>query len=138
MLYEGPSWSGSSKGGGTEEAGFPEGGEKGQEGVGGPLPGAHGESGWGQEEKATRLGSIANCVMDHFCKIYMKFLIMLVVILKIVKKLLKLNFSLRIIRALLPIIIRLLHPQHLGGIWIGQDQNRLPLAPLNEFSEPWC
>ena len=33
---------------------------------------------------------------------------------------------------------RLLHPQHLEGIWIGQDQQRLPLAPLNEFPEPWC
>ena len=33
---------------------------------------------------------------------------------------------------------RLLHPQHLDGIWIGQDQYRLPLAPLNEFPEPWC
>ena len=33
---------------------------------------------------------------------------------------------------------RLLHLQHLGGIWIGQDQYRLPLAPLNEFPEPWC
>ena len=35
-------------------------------------------------------------------------------------------------------IIRLLHLQHLNGIWIGQDQYRLPLAPLNEFPEPWC
>ena len=34
--------------------------------------------------------------------------------------------------------IRLLHPQHLDGIWIGQDQYRLPLAPLNEFPERWC
>ena len=34
--------------------------------------------------------------------------------------------------------IRSLHPQHLDGIWIGQDQYRLPLAPLNEFPEPWC
>ena len=33
---------------------------------------------------------------------------------------------------------RLLHPQRLDGIWIGQDQYRLPLAPLNEFPEPWC
>ena len=33
---------------------------------------------------------------------------------------------------------RLLHPQHLDGIWIGQNQYRLPLAPLNEFPEPWC
>ena len=33
---------------------------------------------------------------------------------------------------------RLLHPQHLDGIWIGQDQYRLPLAPLNDFPEPWC
>ena len=32
---------------------------------------------------------------------------------------------------------KLLHPQHLGGIGIGQDQYRLPLAPLNEFPEPW-
>ena len=35
-------------------------------------------------------------------------------------------------------ITRLLHPQHLDGIWIGQDQYRLPLAPLYEFPEPWC
>ena len=34
--------------------------------------------------------------------------------------------------------IRLLHPQHLDGIWIGQDQYRLHLAPINEFPEPWC
>ena len=34
--------------------------------------------------------------------------------------------------------IRLLHPQHLDRIWIGQDQYRLPLAPLNEFPEPCC
>ena len=33
---------------------------------------------------------------------------------------------------------RLLHPKHLDGIWIGQDQYRLPLAPLNEFPDPWC
>ena len=33
---------------------------------------------------------------------------------------------------------RLLHPQHLDGIWIRQDQCRLPLAPLNEYPEPWC
>ena len=33
---------------------------------------------------------------------------------------------------------RLLHPQHLDGIWIGQNQYRLPLAPLNEYPEPWC
>ena len=32
---------------------------------------------------------------------------------------------------------RLLHPQHLVGIWIGQDQYRLPLATLNEIPEPW-
>ena len=31
------------------------------------------------------------------------------------------------------ISIRLLHPHYLDGIWIGQDQYRLPLAPLNEF-----
>ena len=55
----------------------------------------------GQEEKATRLGSIANYVMDNFRNIYMKFLIMFVAILKIVKKLLKFNFSLRISKALL-------------------------------------
>ena len=70
---KGPSWSGSSKGGGTEEAGLPEGGGKGQERVGSPLPGAHEESGWGQEGKATRLGSITNRVMDYFCNIYVKF-----------------------------------------------------------------
>ena len=29
-------------------------------------------------------------------------------------------------------VSRLLHPQHLDGIWIGQDLYRLPLAPLNE------
>ena len=33
---------------------------------------------------------------------------------------------------------RLLHPQHLDGIWIGQNQYRLPLAPLTEYPEPWC
>ena len=33
---------------------------------------------------------------------------------------------------------RLLHPQHLDRNWIGQNQYRLPLAPLNEFPEPWC
>ena len=33
---------------------------------------------------------------------------------------------------------RLLHPQHLDGIWIGQDQCRVPLAPLNEFPEACC
>ena len=32
----------------------------------------------------------------------------------------------------------LLHPQHLGGIWIGLNQYRLPLAPLNEYPKPWC
>ena len=25
-----------------------------------------------------------------------------------------------------------------GGIWIGQNQYRLPLAPLNQYPEPWC
>ena len=28
---------------------------------------------------------------------------------------------------------RLLHPQHLDRIWIGQDQYRMPLAPLSEY-----
>ena len=32
---------------------------------------------------------------------------------------------------------RLLHPQHLDGIWIGQDQYRMPLASLSEYPEPW-
>ena len=32
---------------------------------------------------------------------------------------------------------RLLHPQHLDGIWIGQNQYRLPYAPLSEYPEPW-
>ena len=32
---------------------------------------------------------------------------------------------------------RLLHPQHFDGIWIRQDQYRMPLAPLSEYSEPW-
>ena len=32
---------------------------------------------------------------------------------------------------------RLLHPQHLDGIWIGQDQYRMPLAPLSEYPEAW-
>ena len=32
---------------------------------------------------------------------------------------------------------RLLHPKHLDGIWIGQDQYRMPLAPLGEYPEPW-
>ena len=25
----------------------------------------------------------------------------------------------------------------LDGIWIGQDQCRMPLAPLSEYPEPW-
>ena len=29
----------------------------------------------------------------------------------------------------LSLLTRLLHPKHLDGIWIGQDQYRLPLAP---------
>ena len=33
--------------------------------------------------------------------------------------------------------IRLLHPKRLDRIWIGQNQYRLPLAPLNEYPEPW-
>ena len=33
--------------------------------------------------------------------------------------------------------IRLLHPQHLDGIWIGLIQYRLPYAPLSEYPEPW-
>ena len=36
------------------------------------------------------------------------------------------------------ILPKLLDPQHLGGIWVGKDQYRLPLAPLNDFPEPWC
>ena len=36
------------------------------------------------------------------------------------------------------ILPKLLHPQHLDGIWVGQDQYRLPLGPLDEFPEPWC
>ena len=32
--------------------------------------------------------------------------------------------------------IRLLHPQHLDGIRIGQDQYRMPLASLSEYQEP--
>ena len=32
---------------------------------------------------------------------------------------------------------RFLQPRPLGGIWIGQNQYRLPLAPLNEYPEPW-
>ena len=36
------------------------------------------------------------------------------------------------------VITRLLHPQHLDENWIRQNQYRLPLAPLNEFPEPWC
>ena len=31
---------------------------------------------------------------------------------------------------------RLLHPQHLDGIWIGQDQYRMPLASLSEYPNP--
>ena len=31
---------------------------------------------------------------------------------------------------------RLLHPQHLDEIWIGQDQYRMPLASLSEYPEP--
>ena len=34
--------------------------------------------------------------------------------------------------------IRLLHSQHLDKIWIGQNQYRLPLAPLSKYPEPWC
>ena len=34
------------------------------------------------------------------------------------------------------VVIRLLHPKHLDGIWIGQDQYRMPLAPLSEYPEP--
>ena len=30
------------------------------------------------------------------------------------------------------------HAQHLYRIWIGQNQYRLPLVPLNEYTEPWC
>ena len=48
------------------------------------------------------------------------------------------NFIYQFLKVLLNLHIRLLHPQHLGGIWIGQNQYRLPLAPLNEFPEPWC
>ena len=33
--------------------------------------------------------------------------------------------------------IRLFHPQHLDGIWIGQNQCRLPYAPLSKYPEPW-
>ena len=33
--------------------------------------------------------------------------------------------------------LRLLHPQYLDKIWIGQDQYRMPLAPLSEYPEPW-
>ena len=33
--------------------------------------------------------------------------------------------------------IRLLHPQYLDGIWIGQDQYRMPLTPLSEYPEAW-
>ena len=32
---------------------------------------------------------------------------------------------------------RLLHPQHLDGIWIGQDQYRMPLNSLSDYPEPW-
>ena len=32
---------------------------------------------------------------------------------------------------------RLLHPQHLDGIWIGLIHYRLPYAPLSEYPEPW-
>ena len=32
---------------------------------------------------------------------------------------------------------RLLHPQHLDGIWTGQTQCRLPYTPLSEYPEPW-
>ena len=30
-----------------------------------------------------------------------------------------------------------LHPQYLDGIWIGQDEYRMPLVPLSEYPEPW-
>ena len=32
---------------------------------------------------------------------------------------------------------RLLHPQHLDGIWIGLIHYRLPYAPVSEYPEPW-
>ena len=32
---------------------------------------------------------------------------------------------------------RLLDPQHLKRIWIGQEQYMMPLAPLCEYPEPW-
>ena len=32
---------------------------------------------------------------------------------------------------------RLLHPQHLDGIWTGQTQYRLPYDTLIEYPEPW-
>ena len=32
---------------------------------------------------------------------------------------------------------RLLHPKKINGIWIGQDQYRMPLGPLSEYPEPW-
>ena len=42
------------------------------------------------------------------------------------------------VRLLRRLQTRLLQPQHLGRIWIGQNQYMLLLAPLNEFPEPWC
>ena len=42
-----------------------------------------------------------------------------------------LNALMLMLNELMLMLIRLLHPQHLHGIWIGQNQYRLPLAPLN-------
>ena len=32
---------------------------------------------------------------------------------------------------------RLLHPQHLGGVWSGLMPYRLPFDTLSEYPEPW-
>ena len=32
--------------------------------------------------------------------------------------------------------VRLLHPQHLDGIWLGLTPYRVPLDTLSEYSEP--
>ena len=33
--------------------------------------------------------------------------------------------------------IRLLHLQHLGGIWSGLMPYSMPFSPLSEYPEPW-
>ena len=41
------------------------------------------------------------------------------------------------LRRVLRVLTRLLHPQHLHGIWSGLMPYRLPFDTLGEYSEPW-